>query len=108
MRCVCWLFGGEGGGGLNRRGAEDAELGWEGVSNGELLRRAEGEFDLLITADRKLRHQQNLKRRTLALLVLPSNRLKVLRGMLADIEGAVAKVEPGKPEQYFELAWTGE
>ena len=29
-----------------------AELGWAGVKNGELLRRAAAEFDLLITVDR--------------------------------------------------------
>jgi predicted nuclease of predicted toxin-antitoxin system len=84
------------------------ELGWRGVTNGELLRSAEGQFDLLLTADRRLRSQQNLKGRRLAVVVLPSNRLKVLRGMMAGIEAAIAKVEPGKAEQYFELAWPGE
>jgi len=81
------------------------ELGWGGVTNGELLRRAEGQFDVFLTADRRLRYQQNLKGRGLAVVVLPSNRLKVLRGMMAGIEAAIAKVEPGKAEQYFELAW---
>ncbi len=37
------------------------EAGWAGISNGELLRRAEGEFDLLLTADKRLQYQQNLK-----------------------------------------------
>ena len=84
------------------------ELGWAGISNGELLRRAEAQFDLLLTADRRLRYQQNLRGRRLAVLVLPSNRLKVLRGMVPALEAAMAKLEPGKPGQYLELAWPAE
>jgi hypothetical protein len=51
-----------------------------------------------------LRYQQNLKGRRLAILVLPSNRLKVLRGITQDVEVAIAQVVPGKVEQYWELA----
>lgn len=80
------------------------EVRWAGISNGELLRRAEGQFHLLLTADKRLRHQQNLKGLQLAVIVLPSNRLRVLRSMVAEIEAAIAAVEPGKPGQYFELA----
>ena len=46
------------------------QVGWAGVKNGELLRRAESEFDVFLTADRNLRYQQNLKARRLAILVL--------------------------------------
>jgi hypothetical protein len=81
------------------------ELGWAGVTNGQLLRWAEEQFDVFLTADRRLRYQQNLKGRGLAVVVLPSNRLKVLRGVMAGIEAAIAKGGPGKAEQYFELAW---
>ena len=35
-----------------------AELGWAGVRNGELLRRAAAAFDVLITVDRNLEYQQ--------------------------------------------------
>ena len=79
------------------------EAGWAGISNGELLRRAEGEFDLLLTADKRLQYQQNLKGRQLAVVVLPSNRLRVLRDMVVEIETAIAEVQPGRPDQYFEL-----
>ena len=37
-----------------------AEVGWAGVKNGELLRLAAGQFDLLLTVDRSLEYQQNL------------------------------------------------
>jgi hypothetical protein len=34
--------------------------GWGGIKNGDLLQRAEGEFDLFITSDQNLSYQQNL------------------------------------------------
>ena len=80
------------------------QMGWAGVKNGLLLRRAQDEFDLFLTADKNLRYQQNLKGRRLAILVLPSNRLRVLRHMIADIEAAIAQVVPGRPGQYIELS----
>jgi hypothetical protein len=35
------------------------ERGWSSVKNGELLRTASMEFDVLVTADKNLQHQQN-------------------------------------------------
>jgi predicted nuclease of predicted toxin-antitoxin system len=79
------------------------QVGWAGVANGQLLARAENEFDIFLAADKRLRYQQNLKGRRLAILVLPSNRLRVLRAILEDIETAIARIVPGRPDQYFEL-----
>lgn len=36
------------------------EKGWAGIKNGELLRLVAAEFDVFITSDKNLRHQQNL------------------------------------------------
>lgn len=47
------------------------EKGWSALRNGELLAKAEAEFDLLITTDRNLRHQQDLAALRIAILVLP-------------------------------------
>ena len=57
------------------------QMGWGGVKDGELLRLAEGEFDVLITVDRNLPFQQNLTVLDLAVLVLQgrSNRLADLQ-----------------------------
>jgi hypothetical protein len=41
-----------------------AEAGWSGKTNGELLRLAVGVFDVLVTADRSIPHQQNSCDRT--------------------------------------------
>ena len=35
-------------------------MGWAGVDNGELLRRASGQIDAFMTMDRKLERQQNV------------------------------------------------
>ena len=48
------------------------ELGWSNLENGDLLRAAEGRFDVFITTDQNLRYQQNLTARQLAILVLPT------------------------------------
>jgi hypothetical protein len=77
---------------------------WAGVKNGDLLRRAEGQFDLFLTADKNLRYQQNLKGRRLAIVLLPTNRRKALQNITAGIEAALAHVVPGEPDQYFELS----
>jgi predicted nuclease of predicted toxin-antitoxin system len=37
------------------------EAGWAGKQNGELLKLAEAQFDVLVTVDTNLRYQQNLK-----------------------------------------------
>jgi hypothetical protein len=47
--------------------------GWGGIQNGELLRLAQGKFDLFITADQNIRYQQNLAGRRIAILELTSN-----------------------------------
>lgn len=49
------------------------DMGWAVTKNGELLRRAEAEFDVFVTADQQLRYQQNLSGRTLAIIVFPTN-----------------------------------
>jgi hypothetical protein len=50
-------------------------LGWTTLRNGTLLTAAEAEgFELMITADQNLKYQQDLAKRTIALIVLGSNR----------------------------------
>ena len=46
------------------------ELGWSNLRNGELLAMAEKSFDLLVTTDQQLKHQQNVRGRKLSVLVL--------------------------------------
>ncbi len=71
------------------------EVGWAGIRNGELLRRAEARFEVLVTADQRLRYQQNLSGHYLAILVLPSNQVPVVLQLLSQVETTVATIQPG-------------
>ena len=71
------------------------EMGWTGVQNGELLRRAEEHFDVLITADRNLRYQQKLSGRKLAILVLPSNQVPLVTRLVPVVETLLITIQPG-------------
>ena len=71
------------------------QLGWSGISNGELVQRADGAFDVLILADKNLRYQQNLAQRRLALVELPTNRWPALQAIAARIAAAVESAAPG-------------
>jgi hypothetical protein len=74
--------------------------GWSVLRNGELLAKAEAEFDLLITTDRNLRHQQNLAGRRIAILVLPTTSWPRLQRIVREIAAAVDSLKPG---QYLEV-----
>jgi predicted nuclease of predicted toxin-antitoxin system len=71
------------------------ELGWAGVRNGELLRRAEEQFDIFVTADQNLRYQQNLSGRTIAILVLPSNQVPLVAQLVPAVEALLTTIQPG-------------
>ncbi len=71
------------------------DMGWTGTKNGELLRRAEAEFDVFVTADQQLRYQQNLSGRKLAIVVLPTNQVRIVVILLPAIEEGVRRAQPG-------------
>ena len=77
--------------------------GWAGLKNGELLERAQEEFDVFMTMDTNLPYQQTLERFRMAVIVLraPTNRLPDLRPMIPEILRALPDVQPG------ELRWVG-
>lgn len=70
------------------------EMGWGGISNGELLRQAEDDFDLFVTADKSIRYQQNLAGRKIAVIVLSTNNLAVIEAHADLVTEAVGKVRP--------------
>jgi hypothetical protein len=72
------------------------EKGWAELSNGDLLRAAEESgFDVLITSDKGIRHQQNLTGRRLALAVLGTNDWTRIRNSTALIVDALTSITPG-------------
>ena len=68
--------------------------GWGGIKNGELLRRAEGEFDLFITSDQNIRYQQNLLGRRIATPELSTNDISRIEAAKRLIQDAMEKIQP--------------
>jgi hypothetical protein len=57
-----------------------AHTGWSGVKNGELLRRAAGQFDALVTIDRRFADEQAIPKSLVVILIAAkSNRIDDLR-----------------------------
>jgi len=71
------------------------EMGWGGIKNGNLLSAADGHFDIFITTDKNLRFQQNLKRYSFAVVLLPTNRRKAVVGLLPALNAALESVRVG-------------
>lgn len=73
------------------------EQGWSSVKNGQLLRIAADEFDVLLTADKNLQYQQSIPKFNIGVVVLATGdtRLPSLRSILPQIQHAVSTVEAG-------------
>jgi hypothetical protein len=75
---------------------EAKELGWDRLTNGDLLAAAQNAgFDMLLTADKNMRYQQNLTARTLALVVLGNSPWRLVRLHLDEIAAVVNSALPG-------------
>jgi len=72
---------------------------WLGLRNGVLLRAAvDAGFDVLITADKALRHQQNLRAIGVAVVLIMHvrNRIADLRPLVPRVLAAIAEVRKGE------------
>jgi hypothetical protein len=74
-------------------------VGWGGIKNGELLRRAEGQFDLFITSDQNIRYQQYLAGRTVPILELSTNDYRRILAAASLIQSTIAGIQPGEFRQ---------
>jgi hypothetical protein len=77
-------------------------LGWAGVRNGELLRRAvEAGYDVLVTADRNMQHQQNIAKFRIAVVVLiaRSNRVEDYHPLVPAVLEALPTLKHGQVVQ---------
>ena len=71
-------------------------LGWLGVHNGELVKRAEEHgIEVMVTGDQNLVYQQNSITRRLALVVLNDNHWPIIKQHAAAITIAVNAAVPG-------------
>ena len=79
------------------------EKGWSRMQNGELLRTAEDEaFDVLVTTDQNLKHQQNLSARNLAVVVLSTTSWPAIESQAHRVVDAVDTITPGR---YVEISF---
>ena len=70
-------------------------MGWSNLRNGELLDRAEeGNYELLITTDQQLRHQQNFATRQLAVLVLLTTSWPRIQSKVSEIREVINQMQP--------------
>ena len=73
------------------------QMGWAGLRNGTLLRRAAGEFDVLITLDRGIPFQQSIANLRIAVLLIHalSNKLDDLEPIVEAVMAAIPQCRPG-------------
>jgi hypothetical protein len=80
---------------------EAIERGWDRLVNGELIAAAEAAgFEVLLTTDKNMRYQQNLKDRKVAFVVIGNQQWPTLRRY---VERVVAAVNAATPGSYTEV-----
>ena len=77
------------------------DMGWDKLSNGELLTAAEqAGFEVFLTTDKNIRYQQNLAGRKIALVVLSTAQWPVPR---LHVQRVVTAVNAATPGSYTEV-----
>jgi hypothetical protein len=72
------------------------DRGWDRLSNGDLLDEMErAGFEVLLTADKNIRYQQNLTGRKIAIVVLSTPRWPIVRLHIESIAAAINAAAPG-------------
>ena len=80
---------------------EAVARGWDNLANGELLTVAEeAGFDLLLSTDKNIQYQQNLKGRRIAIVILGNSQRPAVHRY---IDRVVAAVNAAKPGSYTEV-----
>lgn len=78
------------------------ELDWSTLKNGELLTAAEGEgFELFVTTDTNLKHQQNLVAHRIGIVVLGTTSWPRIKAATALV---IQAIDSAKPGTYLEVA----
>jgi predicted nuclease of predicted toxin-antitoxin system len=73
------------------------EAGLKGLKNGELLRAASGVFEVLVTVDQNLAHQQNIRSFDIAVLIMIArkNTYDALKPLMPRTLQALKQIKPG-------------
>ncbi len=77
--------------------AEAREHGWDALSNGDLLDRAEAaDFAVLITTDQGIRYQQDMSTRRIAVVVLMNTAWPLISRNVETIRNTLEGLQPGE------------
>ena len=73
------------------------QAGWSGTKNGALLKLASENFDVFLTVDQNLQHQQDIKALPLPIVVLVanSNDIADLQPLMASVRSLLPYIAPG-------------
>ena len=74
------------------------EAGFKGLKNGRLLQAMSGHFDVLVTVDQNLQHQQNLGAYSTAVVVLKAwrNTYPMLKPLMPELLERLETIKPGE------------
>ena len=76
---------------------EARERGWDTLSNGDLLDRAEeAGFEVLITTDQDIQYQQNMSNRRMAVVVLMNTAWPFIARRTEGVRIALEGIQPGE------------
>ena len=71
--------------------------GWDELKNGELLKRAEkAGYEVVITTDKKMEHQQNIEKKRIALIVLTNTSWREIKARVPTIRKTIKRAERGR------------
>ena len=72
------------------------ERGWSSLRNGDLLDSAEQDnYEIFVTTDRNLRHQQDLRNRRIAVVVLSSTSWPRIERAVEEVVRSIDEATPG-------------
>jgi predicted nuclease of predicted toxin-antitoxin system len=70
---------------------------WKQITNGELLALAERQgFEVLVTNDKNIGSQQNLRGRNISIIVLPTNLRRQVMELAPQVVNAILQIHPGQ------------
>lgn len=73
-------------------------MGWNGLTNGELLVKAQASFDVFLTGDRNLTFQQRLSKFNIAVVVLQAKSIQLehLLPLIPKVLVLLSTLKPGQ------------
>jgi predicted nuclease of predicted toxin-antitoxin system len=72
------------------------KAGWPGTKNGQLLKKMSGRFEVFLTIDKRLAHEQEIPTDVAVITVRArSNRIQDLRPLVPELRRIIAEAKPG-------------